>query len=255
MKINIVDEYIDYEISDIGSKSFAVYDSMKDSLCAALELLKIAKGSRIGLPAISYDYVNAAIIKSGYVPIFIDIVPQTGLIDINKIHSANVICVIPVHLFGQCCNIYKILELGVLVIEDCSHSIGGVISGQHIGTIGSFGIFIYQRDKSLLVSGWASSPALTNPKIQKRIELANKFENQIHLPRRSQLGLDVYTVLYTLVENKNMFINFMKQNGIEVHSFKCDNAKQQPLANIFCSKCVRLPLACVDYVSEIINEV
>ena len=50
-------------------------------MCAALELLKIAKGSRIGLPAISYDYVNAAIIKSGYVPIFIDIVPQTGIMN------------------------------------------------------------------------------------------------------------------------------------------------------------------------------
>ena len=47
----------------------------------------------------------------------------------------------------------------------------------------------------------------------------------------------------------------MKQNGIEVHAFKCDNAKQQPLAKVFWSKCVRLPLACVDYISEIVNEV
>lgn len=103
----------------------------------------------------------------------------------------------------------------------------------------------------------------------ERIHIASIFENKLqHLPCRSKVGVDVYHVLYTLVDNRDSFINYMKMHGIETNihypislpNLPCFSSTSCPIAEIFTSKCVSLPLfpgmtsAEIDYIIKIYNK-
>ena len=61
--------------------------------------------------------------------------------------------IIPVHLFGQCCDMDPIMEIakrhGLKVIEDAAQSIGATYKGQPAGSIGDIGCFSFYPTKNL----------------------------------------------------------------------------------------------------------
>ncbi len=72
-----------------------------------------------------------SILIGGGKPVFVDINPETYLIDANKIEdkiNENTKAIMPVHLYGRICQMDKIRELGekynIPVIEDTSQSFG-----------------------------------------------------------------------------------------------------------------------------------
>ena len=80
-----------------------------------------------------------AVVNSGHIPVFIDVDKETGLMLVESVK--NVDCVIPVHLYGQCVNVFKLLDLNIPIIEDCAQAHGATINGKHVGTIGNIGCF------------------------------------------------------------------------------------------------------------------
>ena len=62
--------------------------------------------------------------------------------------------IIPVHLFGQPCDILSIIKIAkkydIKVIEDCAQSPGAQINGVKTGTFGDCGIFSFQESKNMM---------------------------------------------------------------------------------------------------------
>jgi dTDP-4-amino-4,6-dideoxygalactose transaminase len=287
-----------------------------DALYLAIQSFDLKKGSRIAVPAVSYAATAMAVVNAGHIPVFIDVDKITGLMDIESLEKENNIdCVIPVHLYGQCCDVIRIMKLGLPVIEDCAQAVGAKIHGKHVGTFGNVGCFSFYPGKNLGAFGDAGACITNDPELavsikqyaslgalstnrynhtvyginsrmdciqgmilseklkhldkwtSDRIHLANIYEKSIDLPKRSTIGTDVYHVLYTLVENRTRFTNFMNQLGVETNihypislpNLKCFEKYHRncPNAEVFCSQCVSLPLFPgmtddeVDYIIEL----
>jgi len=141
----------------VGSTKCIPCANGTDAIYLALMALELKPKSRVAVPAVSYAATAMAVVYAGHVPVFID-VDETGLMDINKLKlETNLDCIIPVHLFGQCCDVEEIIKLGVSVIEDCAQAHGAKINGKHVGTFGVIGCFSFYPGKNLGALGDAGA--------------------------------------------------------------------------------------------------
>ena len=89
---------------------------------------------------------NAAIIARA-TPVFVDIDPETLLIDPNKIEAAiteRTKAIIPVHLYGRVCDMDAINQLsekyGIPIVEDSACAFGSEYKGTKISHVASLAI-------------------------------------------------------------------------------------------------------------------
>tara|TARA_R110000796_G_scaffold234834_1_gene353745 strand:+ start:165 stop:977 length:813 start_codon:yes stop_codon:yes gene_type:complete len=98
-----------------------------------------------------------AILVSGAKPVFVDIDPDTYLIDPLKIESAitpNTKAILPVHLYGKICDMDAINKIAkkynLAVIEDTSQSFGATSeNGKYAGMMSDVGTFSFYKTKNI----------------------------------------------------------------------------------------------------------
>ena len=97
----------------IGSKFGLGVANCTDAIFIALKALNIGKGDEVITVSNTAIPTITAIVNSGAIPRFVD-VNENYLIDYNKIDSAinkKTKAIIPVHLYGQTCNMKEILRI------------------------------------------------------------------------------------------------------------------------------------------------
>ncbi len=126
-----------------------------DALFIALKCLNIGKNDEVITVSNTAIPTVAAIINTGASVKFADI-GKDYLIDVNKISTLinkNTKAIIPVHLFGQTCDMDKILNIAkkykLKVIEDCAQSTGAMYKGKKAGTLGDIGCHSFYPTKIL----------------------------------------------------------------------------------------------------------
>jgi dTDP-4-amino-4,6-dideoxygalactose transaminase len=134
-------------------------NSGTDAIYIAIKSLELKPGSRIAVPAISYAATAMAVVNAGHTPVFVDVDPQSGLMLVDTVKDVD--CVIPVHLYGQCVDVKKLLDLGVPIIEDCAQAHGALIDGKHVGNFGVIGCFSFYPGKNMGALGDAGA-CITN---------------------------------------------------------------------------------------------
>jgi dTDP-4-amino-4,6-dideoxygalactose transaminase len=106
----------------------------------------------------TFTATGDAILRSGATPVFVDIDPDTFNIDTGQIRefaesNKGVVGILPVHLYGQPCNMDEIMkiaeEYGLFVIEDVAQAFGGSWKGKKVGSIGTAGAFSFFPAKNL----------------------------------------------------------------------------------------------------------
>lgn len=132
-----------------------------DALQIVLMALDLPAGAEVILP--SFNYVAAAEVVAflGLRPVFADVDINTFNIkveDIEKKITENTKAIVPVHLFGQCAEMKKILDLAtrykLFVIEDAAQSMGAAYTFpdgkiKYAGTMGVAGITSFFPTKNL----------------------------------------------------------------------------------------------------------
>jgi len=120
----------------------AAVGSGTDALIIALKLFGVQKGDEIITVSNTAIPTISAIINVGGKPKFVDI-GSDYLIDANKIEkliNKKTKVIIPVHLYGQSCDMDKINKIAkkynLKVIEDAAQSFGGSIGNQKVGSFG-----------------------------------------------------------------------------------------------------------------------
>ncbi len=105
--------------------------------------LEIAWGDEVITTPFTWGASISCILHNNAVPVFVDVCPETGLLDPAKIEAAiteRTKAILAVHIFGQAANMTAIREIadrhGLVVIEDGSQSHGAVHAGQKVGTFG-----------------------------------------------------------------------------------------------------------------------
>ncbi len=152
---------LESELAEFLNVKYTVgLNSGTDALHLALRALDIGAGDEVITTAFTFVATTEAIGIVGAKPVFVDINPDTFNIDPDKIEAAitpRTKAIIPVHLYGQPCEMDKIMDIAkrhnLRVIEDCCQAIGATYKGQTVGTFGDFGCLSFYPTKNLGAMG------------------------------------------------------------------------------------------------------
>ena len=160
----------------IGTNYAVVLNSGTDALHLALRALDIGADDEVISTAFTFVATSESIGIVGAKPVFVDINPDTFNIDASKIEAAitpKTKAIIPVHLYGQPCDMDVIMEIAkkhnLYVIEDCCQAIGAEYKGKKVGTFGDVGCYSFYPTKNLGTMGDGGACVLNNEKLKDRI--------------------------------------------------------------------------------------
>ncbi len=126
-----------------------------DALILSLMCAGVKAGDEVITVSFTAIPTVSAIVTIGAIPKFVDI-NDKYLIDEDKIHkkiSRRTKAIIPVHLYGQSCNLSKIIKIAkkydLKIIEDCAQSFGAKYKNKFVGNFGNFGCFSFYPTKTL----------------------------------------------------------------------------------------------------------
>lgn len=131
-------------------KSYAAYcgvdygvgvDNGTNAIILALHCLGIGEGDEVITVANTAIPTVSAIVTTGATPVFVDIDPETYLMDISKIEAAitsKTRCILPVHLYGQCVDMESIKDIAyrynLYIVEDCAQAQGALYKEKMAGS-------------------------------------------------------------------------------------------------------------------------
>lgn len=165
-----------------------------DALLAALMALDLQPGDEIITVPFTFVATVEVISLLGLKPVFVDIHPETYNMDetqLEKVISKKTKVIIPVHLYGQCCNMEAICNIAkennLFVVEDNAQSIGADYtfsdgSKKKSGTIGDIGCTSFYPSKNLGAYGDAGAIFTNNDEIAVKLKnIANHGQRAKYL--------------------------------------------------------------------------
>ncbi|MCK5036874.1 MAG: DegT/DnrJ/EryC1/StrS family aminotransferase, partial [Candidatus Sabulitectum sp.] len=162
-------------------KEFAQYSGTADAIaCAsgtdalilALQAIGLQRDELVITVPFTFFATAGAIVRAGGTPVFVDILPDTFNMDpdllqewlnnncaitnrgvVHRKTRKKVAAIMPVHLFGQICNMDAILEIAkkhnLKVIEDAAQAAGAKYKGRNAGVLGDIAGFSLNGSKNL----------------------------------------------------------------------------------------------------------
>jgi dTDP-4-amino-4,6-dideoxygalactose transaminase len=171
------DEFSKY----IGAKFGIGVNSGSDALYLAVKSLGISIGDEV--ITVSHTMISTvdAITRNGAKPIFVDINPETYLMDVSKVEakiSDKTRAILPVHLYGQPVDMDPLMEIaekyGLNVIEDACQAHGAKYRNAKVGSIGDIGCFSFYPTKNLGAYGDGGMLTTSNKELaDKLIKMRN----------------------------------------------------------------------------------
>ena len=146
--------------SDFCKYSNSKYAIAVSNCTAALHLslmaLGIKKNDEVIIPDLTFVADANAVLACNAKPVIADINKENFFLSISNIKkniTKKTKAIIPVHIYGQVCNIDEILDVAkdnnLKVIEDCAHAVGTFHKSKHVGTLGSTGCFSFYPTKNI----------------------------------------------------------------------------------------------------------
>lgn len=140
----------------IGTRYAVAVNSGTSGLHLCLKVLNIKKGDEVITTPFSFVASSNPIIFEGARPVFADIREDTYNIDPEKLEKAitkKTKAIILVHLFGQPCDIDRIMRIAqkrkIAVIEDACEALGARYKGRKVGTFGRASVFAFYPNKQI----------------------------------------------------------------------------------------------------------
>ena len=157
---DVIKQFEDSFSSLIGTKYAVGCNSGTDALILALRALDIGEGDEVITSSFSFFATAEAISNVGAIPVFVDINPNTYLLDTKNIEqkiNSRTKAIMPVHLFGNSVDMTLIKTIAqkykLKIIEDCAQATCTAWDGQKVGSIGDIGCFSFFPTKNLGAAG------------------------------------------------------------------------------------------------------
>jgi dTDP-4-amino-4,6-dideoxygalactose transaminase len=166
----------------IGSKFGIGVNSGSDALYLAVKALGISEGDEV--ITVSHTMISTvdAIARNGGTPIFVDVNPDTYLMDVCKIErkiSKKTKAIIPVHLYGHPVDMNPLMEIAdkhnLYVIEDACQAHGAEYNNSKVGGIGHLGCFSFYPTKNLGAYGDAGMIVTNNEELASKLRKMRNY--------------------------------------------------------------------------------
>ncbi|GAX89388.1 pyridoxal phosphate-dependent aminotransferase [Effusibacillus lacus] len=150
----------------VGSEGAVAVSSGTAAIHLALRILGVGPGHKVFCSSLTFVASANPILYQGAEPVFIDSEPQSWNMSPIALEKAFIDAekdgqlpkaVIVVHLYGQSADMDPLIEIcnryGVPIIEDAAESLGATYQGKFSGTIGKFGVYSFNGNKIITISG------------------------------------------------------------------------------------------------------
>jgi dTDP-4-amino-4,6-dideoxygalactose transaminase len=163
-----------------GAKHALLTHSGTSALQVAIGALGIGEGDEVIVPAYSFVATALAVIQQGAIPVFVDVLPESGNMDPSKIEAAlspRTRAIMPVHVHGCPADLGTISALAkkhdLFLVEDAAQAHLATYEGKPVGTFGHGAGFSLQSSKNL--SAGEGGVYVTND--EALLERANQVRN------------------------------------------------------------------------------
>jgi dTDP-4-amino-4,6-dideoxygalactose transaminase len=151
--------------------------SCTGALHMALLALDIRPGDEVITTPMSFVATATAILEAGATPVFVDVEPDTGNLDVTRLEAAitpRTKAILPVHLYGLMCDMRALRAIadkrGLRLIEDAAHCIEGTRDGVKPGELSDAACFSFYATKNL-TCGEGGAIALDDDALMDRLKL------------------------------------------------------------------------------------
>ncbi|GDY32039.1 DegT/DnrJ/EryC1/StrS family aminotransferase [Gandjariella thermophila] len=152
-----------------------------DALELILAALGIGHGDEVIVPGNTFVATAEAVCAVGARPRFVDVCPDTLLIDPAAVDAAvtrNTAAIIAVHLYGQMVDVHCLTALarrhGLALVEDAAQAHGARWAGRRAGTAGVAAGFSFYPGKNLGALGDGGAVVTSDAELARRVRrLAN----------------------------------------------------------------------------------
>lgn len=162
----------------VGAAHCVALNSCTAALHLALLAVGVGPGDEVITSPITFASTANVIVHCGATPVFADVEPDTFNMDPERFAAAitpKTRAVIPVHLFGQACDMDAINTIarrhGIAVIEDAAHAIGTEYLGQRVGGSGNLTAFSFYATKNITSGGEGGALTTNDAALAERLAI------------------------------------------------------------------------------------
>jgi len=252
----------------VSSENISFFWKGRVALYALMKAYGIKKDDEVILPAFTCVVVPNAIIYCQAKPVYVDINPQTLNCDAEEIRkkiTQKTKFIIAQNTFGLSSDLDAIMviakEKNIIVIEDCTHGLGGFYKGRKNGTIADASFFSTQWNKpfSTGIGGMAYVHDKDVAEKMKSIEKTSKAPSFLERVQLSVL-LSVRSImkapavywpmikLYRFLSKNNLVVGSSQGNELDNPILPDDFLKQ--MANVQLKKGISELMKLNQYVSH-----
>jgi len=159
--------------------------------------LGIKEGDEVIIPALTFVATANPVLYVKAKPIFVDVDIDTWNIDPSLIEESitrNTKAIIPVHLYGNPCNMDEILRIAkkynLYVIEDATESMGAKYKNKYTGTFGDLGCFSFNGNKLITTGGGGMVVGNEEKKLEHIKFLVNQAKDSTQSYYHSEMGFN-----------------------------------------------------------------
>jgi dTDP-4-amino-4,6-dideoxygalactose transaminase len=176
-------------------QEFAAYCQVKhavgvgnglDALFLLLKAMDIGDGDEVIVPSNTYIATWLAVSCAGALPVPVEPDAATYNIDPLAIRAAltpRTKAIMPVHLYGQPCDMDPIVELardrGLKVIEDAAQAHGALYKGRRVGGLADAAGFSFYPGKNLGALGDAGAVATNDGDLAERVRVLRNYGSTV----------------------------------------------------------------------------
>jgi UDP-4-amino-4-deoxy-L-arabinose-oxoglutarate aminotransferase len=161
----------------LGLKHCVGVTSCTGGLHIALEALGVGRDDEVITTPFTFIATATAIEQAGAKPVFVDVEPETGNLDVRKVAAAvtrKTKAVIPVHLYGQMCDMRGLSRVArkhrLFIVEDAAHCVEGERDGVRPGQLSDAVCFSFYATKNM-TCGEGGAVAVNDPDLYARLKL------------------------------------------------------------------------------------
>ena len=164
-----------YFIQNFKVKHSIAISNWTSGIFACLKALNIGKNDEVIVPNLTFVATTNAIILAGATPVLCDVDQNNLCLDlknINKKISKKTKAIIPVHLYGHCCDMEKLIKIckekKLHLVEDAAQAIYSTYQNKFLGTIGVLGGFSFYGNK-IITTGEGGLILTNSSKLRNKI--------------------------------------------------------------------------------------
>ena len=143
----------------------------------ALVTLGIGDGDEVIIPDLTFAATINTVLHANATPVIVDVEESSWCIDPKEIEKAitpKTKAIIPVHLYGQSCDMDAIMKIAkkynLKVIEDCAEAHGAMYNGKKVGGFGDIGCFSFFGNK-VITTGEGGMCVTNNSELDEKMRV------------------------------------------------------------------------------------